>query len=69
MTCIIFGSKRNLDKVSEFSVDYGNIKIGSQQCVRYLGVTIDQCLSGDAMAISIILYNLDGHIYPKLLAN
>ena len=52
--CIIFGSKRKLNKVSEFSVEYGNTKISSQKCVRYLGVTIDQCLSGDAMATSII---------------
>ena len=52
--CIIFGSKRKLNKVSEFSVEYGNTKISSKKCVRYLGVTIDQCLSGDAMATSII---------------
>ena len=48
--CIVFGSKRKLNKLDNLSVSNGNSVIKGQRHVKYLGVVIDQCLSGDTMA-------------------
>ena len=52
--CIICGSKRKLSKIVYFSVTYGNSVIKGQQHVKYLGVVIVQCLSGNTMANNTI---------------
>jgi len=51
---IVFGSKRKLNKVSSLNVYCNNIKIESKSNVKYLGVMIDQDLSGKTMGNSII---------------
>ena len=56
--CIVFGFKRKLNKLDNFSVSYGNSVIKGQRHVKYLGVVIDQCLSGDTMANNIIAKTL-----------
>ena len=56
--CIVFGSKRKLNKLDNFSVSYGNSVIKGQRHIKYLGVVIDQCLSGDTMANNIIAKTL-----------
>ena len=50
--CILFGSKRNLSKIKEFKIEYNGCTIKGQSTVKYLGVILDQTLSGDHMAKS-----------------
>ena len=52
--CILFGSKRNLSKIKEFKIEYNGCTIKGQSTVKYLGVILDQTLSGDHMAKSVI---------------
>ena len=52
--CIIFGSRRKLNRLNGFSVTYESNEIKGKKSVKYLGVVIDQCLSGDTMANSVI---------------
>ena len=55
--CIIFGSKRKLRKINNFSVEC-NVQIGltskAQGLVKYLGLTLDDQLTGEATVSSII---------------
>ena len=59
--CILFGSKRNLNKVKEFKIEYNGFTIMGQTSVKYLGVILEQTLSGELMAKGII-----GKITKKL---
>ena len=43
-----------LNKVTDFSVVYDGHVIKSQDCIKYLGVYIDNTLSGDTMANTVI---------------
>lgn len=52
--CILFGTKAKVNKVNDFSVVYDNHVIKLQKCIKYLGVLIDDTLSGDTMANSVI---------------
>ena len=52
--CILFGTKRKLKKIKEFSVTCNNHTILSQNSVKYLGLQIDQFLSGDIIVNSIL---------------
>lgn len=52
--CILFGSKRQLNKVHNFNISYNDQIIHSKSSIKYLGVTLDQHLSGDIMANSVI---------------
>ena len=52
--CMIFGSKRKLKRVNFFSVRCGDHNIASQEKVKYLGLTIDNILSGENMVNGII---------------
>ena len=52
--CILFGSKRKLEKVKEFKIEYNGCTIMGQKTVKYLGVILDQTLSGITMAKSVI---------------
>jgi hypothetical protein len=47
--CILFGSKRKLKRVSNFQVSCNNHIISSQKSVKYLGLNIDQSLSGEVI--------------------
>lgn len=52
--CILFGPKRNLKKASEFQINCNGHIIKSQSSIKYLGIDIDQNLSGEKTANSII---------------
>ena len=52
--CILFGSKRKLRKVKDFQIEYNGHTIKGQRTVKYLGVTLDQTMSGEQMAKSVI---------------
>ena len=52
--CIIFGPKRKLKKVTNFEVKCNNHIIKSQPKLKYLGIDIDQHLSGESTVNSII---------------
>ena len=45
--CIPFGSKRKLKRVNNFQVSCNNHIISSQKSVKYLGLNINQSLSGE----------------------
>ena len=52
--CMLFGTKAKLNKVSEFSVAYDGYEIKSQECIKYLGVSMESTLSGEHMVQSVI---------------
>lgn len=52
--CIIFGPKRKLKKVTNFEVKCNDHIIKSQPKIKYLGLEIDQHLSGESTVNSII---------------
>ena len=52
--CILFGTRAKLNKVSDFSVAYGDQVIKSQDSINYLGVSLDSTLSGENMVNSVI---------------
>ena len=58
--CILFGSKRKLNYVKNFHVNYKDHSIKGTKTVKYLGVILDQDLSGSSMALNVI---------PKALGN
>ena len=47
-----FSSKRNLNKVKEFKIDYNGYTIKGKK--NYLGVILDQTLSGEHMEKCIV---------------
>ncbi len=51
---LIFGSRRRLKKVKEFNVMCNGQSIEEAKSVKYLGVTLDQCLSGETLANNTI---------------
>ena len=51
---ILFGTKRRLKLAGTFSVLCNGKPIKSASTVKYLGVSLDQCLSGEPIANSII---------------
>ena len=51
---ILFASKRKLRKVQNFQVVFQNFKIQAQKSVKYLGVFLDNDLSGTSMVEGII---------------
>ena len=52
--CILFGPKRKLKKHKDFNIKCNGHVIYSQSHVKYLGIDIDQNLSGEITANSII---------------
>ena len=51
---ILFGSKRKLKKVESFDVKCGNESIKHVNSVKYLGVQIDNDLSGNSIVKDIV---------------
>ena len=51
---ILFGSKRKLKKIKDFFVTCNGQTINNQKSVKYLGVMLDQELSGEAIANEVI---------------
>ena len=52
--CILFGSKRKVKKVENFQVTCNDHTIVSSKQVKYLGLSIDCTLSGEAIVHSIV---------------
>ena len=52
--CMLFGSNRKLKKVKSFSVLCNDHEIPSQENVKYLGLTVDNLLNGEAIVDSIV---------------
>lgn len=52
--CILFGPKRKLKNVTVFQINCIGHIINSQNSAKYLGIDIDQNLSGEKTANSII---------------
>ncbi|XP_071944876.1 uncharacterized protein [Antedon mediterranea] len=52
--CILFGSKRRLSKVNEFYIVCFGTTINGSKSIKYLGIEIDQNVSGDVIARSVI---------------
>lgn len=52
--CILFGSRARLKKVNNFHISCNGNTIQSQESINYLGVTLDQYLSGDIMVDSVV---------------
>ena len=51
---ILFGSRKKLRKASDFHVSYNDHIIKPASSIKYLGVTLDQHLSGEVFADSLI---------------
>ena len=51
---ILFGSKRKLKKIKDFFVTCNGQTINNKKSVKYLGVMLDQELSGEAIANEVI---------------
>ena len=52
--CIIFGSKRKLRKINNFSAECNGHTIKAQRSVKYLGLTLDDQLTREAIVNSIV---------------
>ena len=51
---ILFGSKRKLSNCENLRVSCNGVNIEAKTSVKYLGASIDNCMSGDLMALNII---------------
>ena len=51
---ILFGSHRKLKKASDFHISYNGHTINPVPSIKYLGVTLDQHLSGEVMVDSLV---------------
>ena len=51
---ILFGSRTRLARIEQCQIPFNGTVIKSKQSVKYLGVILDQCLSGEEMALYII---------------
>ena len=52
--CILFGSNSKLNNVKKFEVHYDGKVITGQKTVKYLGVVLDQNLSGQSMFSQVL---------------
>jgi len=52
--CILFASKRKLNKAKNFKITYNNQDILASKSVKYLGIDLDQSLSGLKIVQNII---------------
>ena len=52
--CILFGSRKKLRKVNDFKIECNGHTVKAQNAVKYLGLTLDALLSGEAIANGII---------------
>jgi len=52
--CILFGSKRKLGKIQKIEINYNGHTITGQTMVKYLGVRLDQSLTGEAMVTQVV---------------
>ena len=52
--CILFGSRKKLSNVNDFRIECNGHTVKAQNSVKYLGLTLDALLSGEAIANGII---------------
>ena len=52
--CMLFGTKRRLNKVSSLDIIYGEIHMKQYHTVTYLGCLLDETLSAESMAFKVI---------------
>ena len=72
---ILFASKFKIKKVRKLNIQYGNIQIKQHSKVKYLGCMLDETISGETMALSVInkindklkfFYRKNGFLTPTL---
>ena len=72
---ILFCPKNKVNKLEPLNINYQDIKIHQHAKVTYLGCILDQCLSGEAMALNVLnkinsrlsfLYRKEKFLTPKL---
>lgn len=51
---IVFSSKRKQNHTRDFSIKMGEHNIKAKNSVKYLGLTMDNCLSGDSIVANIV---------------
>ena len=51
---ILFASKFKIKKVRKLNMKYGNIQIKQHSKAKYLGCMLDETMSGETMALSVI---------------
>ena len=54
MECVLFGSKRKLRKIVNFSIDCNGHTIKAQRSIKYLGLNLDYQLTGETIFNSIV---------------
>ena len=64
-TCILFGTKHRLNKVNSLEIKYGEILIKQYHTVTYLGCLLDETLSGESMALKVIINSKVRFLYRK----
>ena len=52
--CVLFGSKRKLRKIDNFSNECNGHTIKAQRSVKYLGLNLDDQLTGETIVNSIV---------------
>ena len=52
--CLVQSWNRKLSEVREFKIEYDDHSIRGQTVVKYLGVKLGQCLSGEVMAKQVL---------------
>jgi hypothetical protein len=52
--CILFGTKRRVNKIENFKIECLGQPIMGKDSIKYLGINIDQSVSGEAIAKNII---------------
>ena len=60
--CILFGPKRNLKRASEFQIQCNGHVIKSQSSIKYLGIDIDQNLSGEKKTANSITKKVNSRL-------
>ena len=51
---ILFACKFKIKKVRKLNIKYGNIQIKQHSKINYLGCMLDETMSGESMALSVI---------------
>ena len=52
--CILFGTKKQLEKDNNLNIRYPTVRIKQYHTVSYLGCVLDKSLSGEPMALQVI---------------
>ena len=68
---ILFATKFKIKKVRKLNIKYGDIQIKQHSKVKYLGCMLDETMSGETMALSVIskINNKLKFLYRKFNSN